>query len=204
MLRLGILASQNATDMQAIIEAIGTGKLDAKIAILITNKKDSFALERAMRNDIKAVFLEPKGKSREEFDKEIADTLDEEKVDLILLIGYMRILSKWFVNRYKNKILNIHPSLLPAFGQGMDKDVHKKVLDYGCKITGCTLHIVDESVDNGPIVMQKAVEIDEKETVATLREKVQKAEQEIIVKAIMLFCRNKISIEGRKVIINGA
>lgn len=201
MLRIGILASTKATDMQAIIDDINSKKLNAVISVVISNKKDAIALERAKKHNIKAVFIDSKGKEREQYDKEVAEELDKNNVDLILLIGYMRILSPWFVRKYKNRIMNIHPSLLPAFAGGMDKDVHQEVLNYGCKVTGCTLHFVDESVDGGHIIMQKAVEIDENETVDTLKDKVQKAEQEIILKAIDLFDKGKIKVQGKKVII---
>jgi phosphoribosylglycinamide formyltransferase-1 len=188
--------------MQAIIEAIESKKLNVTISLVISNKKHAFALERAKKHNIKAVFIDTNGKSREQYDKEVAEELAKSKVDLILLIGYMRILSPWFVRKYKNKIMNIHPSLLPAFAGGMDKDVHQEVLNYGCKVTGCTLHFVDETVDAGPIIMQKAVEISENETVDSLKEKVQKAEQEIIIKAIDLFAKDKIEVKGRRVVIN--
>lgn len=201
MLRLGVLASTRATDMQAVIDAINAKKLNAVISVVISNKKDAFALGRARNHNIKAVFIDTEGREREQFDREVAEELDNSKVDLILLIGYMRILSPWFVGKYKNKIMNIHPSLLPAFAGGMDNDVHQEVLNHGCKITGCTLHFVDESVDSGPIIMQKAVEIDENETTGSLKEKVQKAEQEIILKAIGLYGKGKIKVEGKRTVI---
>ena len=201
MLHLGILASTKGTDIRAIIDAINSKKLNATISVVVSNKQDAYALDRARNNNIKAVYVDSKGKDREKYDKEVAKVLDEKKVDLILLIGYMRILSPWFVRKYKNKIVNIHPSLLPAFAGGMNKDVHKKVLDYGCKVTGCTLHFVDENVDAGSIIMQKAVEISEDETVDSLKDKVQKAEQEVIVEALDLFYKDRIKIKGRKVII---
>ena len=203
MLRIGILASTKGTDMQAIIDAIISKKLNAAISVVISNKKDSIALERAKNNNIKAVFIDSKGEEREQYDKEVAKVLDENKVDLTLLIGYMRILSPWFVRRYKNRIMNIHPSLLPAFAGGMDKDVHQEVLNSKAKVTGCTLHFVDESIDAGPIIMQKEARIEKNETVDSLKEKVQKAEQEIIVKAVDLFEKGKIKVKGKKVIING-
>lgn len=201
MLRLGILASTRATDMQVIIGAIETKELNAVISVVISNKKDAFALERARNYGIKAIFVEDKNKAREDYDKEIAKVLDENKADLILCIGYMRIMGPWFVNRYKNKIMNIHPSLLPEFGGGMDLDVHAEVLKAGKKTTGCTLHFVDEGVDAGPIIMQKAVQIEKNETVGSLKEKVQKAEQEVLLKAIDLYSRGKIKVKGRKVVI---
>ena len=201
MLHIGILASTKATDLQAIIDAINSKKLNAVISVVVSNKQDAYALERARKHKIKAVFVDAKGKTREQYDKEIAKILDENKVDLILLIGYMKFLSPWFVDKYKNKIMNIHPSLLPKYAGGMDRDVHAEVLKNKEKVTGATLHFVDEGADTGQIILQKEVKIDENETVETLKEKVQKAEQEIIVKAIDLFDRKKIKIEGKKVVI---
>ena len=201
MLHLGILASTKATVMQAIIDAISSKKLNAIISVVISSKADAFALERAKKHNIKAVFIDSKGKQREEYDKEITKILEENKVELILLIGYMRFLSPWFVNKYKNKIMNIHPSLLPAYAGGMDKDVHAEVLKNREKVTGATLHFVDEGIDTGPIILQKEVPIAENESVDSLKEKVQKAEQEIILKAIELFGKGRIKVEGKKVII---
>ena len=192
MLRIGILASTKGTDMHAIIDAISSKKLKAVISVVISNKKDSYALERARNNSINSAFIDSNGREREAYDKEISKELDKNKVDLILLIGWMRILSPWFVRKYKNKIINIHPSLLPAFAGGMDADVHRKVLEAGCKVTGCTLHFVDESIDGGPIIMQKAVEIAQDETAGSLKEKVQKAEQQVILEALGLFSKGKI------------
>lgn len=201
MLRLGVLASTRATDMQAIIDAISAKKINAVISVAISNKQDAYALERAKNHKIKAVFVEPKGKTREEFDKEVSKILDQNNVGLILLIGYMRILSPWFVKRYKNKIMNIHPSLLPKYPGGMDMDVHTEVIKNKEKVSGATLHFVDEGTDTGPIVMQKEVKIDESETPTTLKAKVQKAEQEIIVKAIDLYEKGMIKVKGNEVVL---
>ena len=193
------MASTSGTDMQAIIDAIEAKKLNANISVVISNKEDCYALERARKHKLKAVFIDAKDKTREEFDKESAKVLDENKVELILLIGYMRFLSEWFVNKYENKIMNIHPSLLPAFAGNMDKNVHEEVLKHGTKVTGCTLHFVDKGADTGPIILQKAISIDEDETVDTLKDKVQEAEQEIILKAIKLFADGKLKVEGKRV-----
>lgn len=201
MIRLGVLASTKATDLQAVIDAISSKKLNAVISVVISNKADAYALERAKNHNIKSVFIDTKGKDREQFDKEVANELDKNEVDLILLIGYMRFLSPWFVNKYKNKIMNIHPSLLPRYAGAMDKDVHAEVLKNKEKTTGATLHFVDENVDAGPIIMQKQVRIEKNETVDSLKNKVQKAEQEIIIKAISLFEKGKIKVENNKVII---
>ena len=203
MLNIGILASTRATDMQAIIDAIESKELNARISVVISNKKDSYALKRAKNQSINAVFIDSKGKGREEFDREAAKELNKNHAEYIFLIGYMRILSPWFVNKYKNKIINIHPSLLPDFAGGMDVDVHSEVIKAGIKVTGCTLHFVDESVDNGPIILQKKVNVVKNETPQTLKEKVQKAEQDIMIKAIKLLELGKIKMKGNKVIIDG-
>ena len=201
MLRLGILASTRATDMQAIIDAISAKKLNAVISVVVSNKQDAYALERARNHNIKAVFIDSKGKEREQYDKETAKVLDKDNVDLILLIGYMRFLSPWFVNKYKNKIMNIHPSLLPKYAGGMDRNVHTEVLKNREKVTGATLHFVDEKADTGPIILQKKVKIEENETIDSLKAKVQKAEQEIILKAVELYGKGRIKVEGNKVAI---
>ena len=201
MLKIAVLASTNATDMQALIDEIEAGRLDAEISVLIANKECG-AVERAKKHNIAALIIPSKGVEREDFDKKVAEELEKRGVKLILLIGYMRYLSRWFVDKYENKIMNIHPSLLPSFAGGMDKNVHEEILKHGVKVTGCTLHFVDEGEDTGPIILQKAVYIDENETVDTLKEKVQLAEQEIILKAISLFAAGKLKVEGRIVHIS--
>jgi|TARA_B100001971_G_scaffold116813_1_gene107564 phosphoribosylglycinamide formyltransferase-1 len=202
ILNIGVLASTKATDLQAVIDAIQAKQLNSKISVVVSNKKDAYALERAKKHNIEAVFINSKDKEREDFDREVNDVLEKYDVDLILAIGYMRILSGWFVNKWKNKIMNIHPSLLPAFAGGMDKDVHTEVLKAGVKETGCTLHFVTEEVDSGPIIMQKKVDVAENETIESLKAKVQKAEQEVIVKALKLYDEGKMKVEGNKVVIS--
>lgn len=202
MIKLAILASTKGTDMQAIIDAIEAKKLNAEIAVVISNKKDAYALERAKKHNIKAIFLDPKGKEKEEYGREIDKILQEEKVDLVLLIGYMKLIGPWFVNKWLNKVMNIHPSLLPAFAGGMDLDVHAEVLKRGCKITGCSLIFIDEGADTGPIILQKAVEVKDNDTKETLKKRVQKAEQKILLEGIKLFAEGKIKVEGKKVIIS--
>ena len=199
-INLAVLGSTKGTDLQAVINAIKRGELEmADLKIIISNKEDAYILERAKKEGFRTLFISPKDKTREEFDREVMEVLEENKIDLVLLIGYMRYLSKDFVEKYRNRIMNIHPSLLPAFAGGMDKNVHQAVLEHGCKVTGCTLHFVDEGADTGPIILQKAVSITENEIVDSLKEKVQKAEQEIILKAIKLFAQGKLKIEGRRV-----
>ncbi|MBW2975271.1 phosphoribosylglycinamide formyltransferase [Candidatus Woesearchaeota archaeon] len=198
MLKIAVLGSTRGTDLQPVIDAIGSGKLKgAEISFVLSNKKDAYILERAKRHNIQAVFLDPKGKEREQYDKEVDRLLKENGVELILLIGYMKLMSSWFVKKWLNRVMNIHPSLLPMFAGGMDKGVHESVLEYGCKVTGCSLIFIDEGADTGPVILQKAVNIDEGETPESLKEKVQKAEQETIIKGIELFRDKKLKIEGR-------
>ncbi|HDN83100.1 MAG TPA: phosphoribosylglycinamide formyltransferase [Candidatus Altiarchaeales archaeon] len=198
-LKIGVLASTRGTDLQAIIDEIEQGKLDAEVSVVISDRPDAYALERARKHGIEAIFIDPKGKTREEFDREVMKILDEKQVDVVALIGYMRILSKEFVRKYKNRIMNVHPSLLPAFAGGMDKNVHKAVLDYGVKVTGCTIHFVDETVDGGPIILQAAVPVEEDDTVDTLKEKVQALEKKLYPEALRLFHEGRLKIEGRRV-----
>ena len=199
-LKIGVLGSTRGTDLGGILKAIKDGRLkDVEIACVISNRRKAYILERARENGIEAIYIRAKDKTREEYDREVAAELDKRNVELILLIGYMRILSPWFVRKYRWKIMNIHPSLLPAFAGGMDLDVHRAILEYGAKVTGCTLHFVDEGVDTGPIILQKAVKVEEEETPETLKPKVQKAEQEIIIEAIRLYQEGRLKVEGRRV-----
>jgi phosphoribosylglycinamide formyltransferase-1 len=198
-LRIGVLGSTSGTDLQALIDDIEAGRLPAEVSVVISNKPDAFILERAQKHGIKAVCIPSKGRDREDFDREVAKNLDGHGTQLILLIGYMRILSKWFVERYKDRIMNVHPSLLPAFSGGMDMDVHQAVLGHGVKVTGATLHFVDEGADTGPIIAQKAVVVAEGETRESLKAKVQAAEQEMILRAVTLFAKGKLKVEWRKV-----
>ena len=199
MIRLGILASTKGTDMQAIIDAIESKKLDAEIKVVISDKEDAYALKRAKKHNLNAVFLDPKGREKEEYDKELDKILEENKVELVLLIGYMKLISPWFVNKWLNKVMNIHPSLLPAYAGGIDLNVHEEVLKRGCKITGCSLIFIDEGADTGPIILQKIVDIEDNETPETLKEKVQKEEQKILIEGIKLFAEGKLKVKEKRV-----
>jgi len=202
MIKLGILASTKGSDMQGIIEAIEAKKLDAEIAVVISDKEDAYALERAKKYDLNAIFLDPKGKDKEEYDKEINNILEENGVELVLLIGYMKLISPWFVNKWLNKVMNIHPSLLPAYAGGMDLNVHEEVLKRGCKLTGPSLIFIDEGADTGPIILQKALPVEDNDTPETLKEKVQEAEVELLLEGIELFGNNKLKVKGKRVKIS--
>lgn len=178
--KIAVLASTKGTDLQAIIDEMKSGKMPGiELAIVISNKKDCYALQRAHEQGYKTVFINPEGKTREEFDLEMAKILEENKVDLIILVGYMRILSTAFVRKFKNKIINVHPALIPKFC-GKDffgSNVHEAVLAAGEKVTGMTIHFVDEGVDTGKIILQKKCPVDPSDTPETLKEKVQALEK---------------------------
>jgi len=186
-MKLAILGSTKGTDMEAIIDAIKDDILDASIEVVVSDSKDAFILERAKKHGIPAFFLDPKGKTREAFDNELIDLLRDFTPDVILLIGYMRILSAGFVRTFKDKIINVHPSLLPAFAGGMDLNVHQAVLDASVTETGCTVHLVDEGVDTGAILLQKKCSVSKNETAETLKQKVQQLEGEALVEVLRLY-----------------
>lgn len=194
-LKIAVLASGGATDMEPIAVAIEKGELDAEITVLICDKSDAYAITRAEKHRIPSIYLSPKNKSREAYCKVVMETLEEYGVDLVLLIGWMKLLSKDFVEEYGGlRTWNIHPALLPMFAGGMDRSVHKDVLERGAKVTGCSLIALDEGADTGPIILEKVVEVKFDDTVDTLRDRVQKAEQEIILEAIQLHIEGKLKI----------
>lgn len=186
MINLAVLGSTKGSDLQAVIDAIKVGELkNINLAVVVSNKSDAYILERAKKAGFETRALPSKGiKDREEYDRQLMALLDEYKIDLILLLGWMRILSKPFVKKYENRMMNIHPSLLPKYAGGMDLNVHEEVLKNHEKESGCTLHYVTEIPDAGPIIKQKKVPIVPGETPDSLKSKVQKAEQEIIVEAL--------------------
>lgn len=194
-LKIAVLASGGATDMEPIAVAIEKGELEAEITVLICDKPEAYALARAEKHHIPAIYLSPKNKLREEYCEKIMETMEEYGADLVLLIGWMKILSEDFVEKYGGlKTWNIHPALLPMFAGGMDRSVHKDVLERGAKITGCSLIALDEGADTGAIILEKVVEVRFDDTVDTLRDRVQKAEQEIILEAIRLHMEGRLKI----------
>ena len=187
MIRLGVLGSTNGTDLQAILDAIELKQLKSKLATVISNKKKAFILKRAEKYKIPSYYISHKNIDRETFDRKVTEILIEHKVDLVLLIGFMRILSKSFCQEWKGKILNVHPSLLPKYAGGMDTNVHEEVLKNKDDETGCTIHFVTDEVDGGPIFIQKKCSVDPKDTIKSLKTKVQKLEGEAFLEAIPLF-----------------
>ena len=195
MTKLGGMCSGRGTDLQSIIDAIKNGELDAEISIVLTDKPNVMALERAEKAGIKNLCVDRKKfASRADFETELLKNL--EGVDLVVLAGFMRILSPDFVRRYEGRLMNIHPSLLPAFPGA---HAHRDVLAYGVKISGCTVHFVDEGTDSGPIILQAAVEVKDDDTEETLSARVLEQEHIIYPKAIKLFVEGRLEIVGRHV-----
>ena len=195
-LKIIVMAHSGATDMEPIALAIEKGELHAEITALICDKADAYAITRAENHGIPAIFIDPAGKTKEKFNEEIMQEIERYEADLILLLGWMKILGSGFVNKYGGlKTWNIHPALLPMFAGGMDRAVHEEILKRGAKITGCSLIALDEGADTGPIILEKVVKVKFNDTVDTLRDRVQEAEQKIILEAILLFIENKLRIE---------
>jgi len=195
MFRIAVLASTKGTDLQAIIDEIKAGKMPGiELAVVISNKKDAYALERAQSQGYKTIFIDPTGKTREEFDAELVKTLRDYEVQLVCLIGYMRILTPVFVNAFKGRIINVHPALLPKFGgkNFYGANVHAAVLKAGEKETGCTFHFVTEEVDGGPIILQDKVAVEPHDTPDTLKEKVQALEKKWYPEIIRRIAAGKI------------
>lgn len=186
-IKLGILGSTKGTDLQAIIDSIDQNKLDAIVKVVISNSSNAYILERAANHNIPNFFISHLGKKREQFDDEISAILKKHEVDLVLLIGFMRILSSKFCKEWGGRILNVHPSLLPKYAGGMDMNVHEEVIKNRDMETGCTIHFVTEKVDSGPILIQKKCSVNINDTPDSLKKKVQTLEGEAFIDAIKLF-----------------
>lgn len=204
-LRLGILASGRGSNLQAIIDVVEAGSLHARIALVLSNKREAQALERARRHGLPEVFLDPapfagRPDSREAYDHAVLDALQKHDVELVVLAGYMRIVTPVLIHAYSNRIMNIHPSLLPAF-PGLD--VQHKALDWGVKLAGCTVHFVTDRVDEGPIIIQAAVPVLDGDTADTLSARILTEEHTIYPKAIRLYVAGRLRVEGRQVRISG-
>ncbi len=195
-MRIAVLASTRGTDLQAIIDEIKAGRLkNVEIACVVSNIKNCYAVERAHSHGIKTHFVDPKEKSRIEFDREMALILKNEKVDLIVLVGYMRILTPYFVGEFKGKIINVHPALLPKFGgkNFFGQSVHEAVLSAHETETGMTIHFVEEDVDTGKIILQKTCPVLPNDTPDTLKDRVQTLEKEWYPRVIQMFADGKIT-----------
>lgn len=195
--KIGVLVSGRGSNLQALMDEIAEGTLNVEITVVISDKKDAFALERAEKAGIKAVAIDRKEcVSKEEFENKITGVLEAAGAELVVLAGFMRILSPDFVGHWHHKIVNIHPALLPSFpgldGQG-------QALNYGVKIAGCTVHFVDEGTDSGPIILQKAVPVLDDDTHDTLADRILKQEHKALPEAVRLWSEGRLQIEGRHV-----
>ena len=201
--RIAVLVSGSGSNLQALINN-QKKKFNGEIVLVFSNIKKAYALERARENNIETAYLSKKDfDSAEDYDKKLVEILEEQDVDLIVLAGYLRIITPVLIERYKNRIINIHPSLLPSFGgvgyYGIH--VHEKVLERGCKVTGVTVHFVDEEADAGPIILQRAIEINQDWTSEDLQKEVLKIEHLILSDAVELFCDDRLVIEDKRVFI---
>ncbi|WRP16844.1 phosphoribosylglycinamide formyltransferase [Carboxydochorda subterranea] len=196
-LRLGVLASGRGTNLQAILDACVNREVPARVVLVISDKPQAQALERARAAGVLAEYHDPRiHPGRASYDRHLADRLEEAGVELVCLAGFMRILGSAFVERFRHRILNIHPSLLPAFP---GKDAQRQALEHGVKVSGCTVHLVDEGVDTGPIVLQAAVPVLEGDTEESLAERILQHEHRLYVEAIRLYAAGRLQLEGRRV-----
>lgn len=198
MKKLGILLSGRGSNFEAIADSVAAGRIpDAEIAVVISNREAAPGIQKACERGLDARVIPSKGLEREEYDRKVVAVLEEKGVDLVCLAGFMRILSPYFVTRFRHRILNIHPALLPAFA-GLEGQ--KQALEWGVRISGCTVHIVDEQVDHGPIVVQAAVPVRDDDTEETLAARILKEEHRIYTEAINVMLSGKWRIEGRRFI----
>ena len=191
MIKIGVLGSTKGTDLQAILDAINDGQLDAEVSVVVSNRESAYILERAKSHGVPTFFIPHQGKAREEFDREMTAAMQNHGVELVLLIGFMRILSAEFCRNWHDRILNVHPSLLPKYAGGMDTNVHTEVIKNGDPETGCTIHFVTEEVDAGPILIQKKCTVTSDDTVESLKTKVQALEGDAFIEAIKLIQTDK-------------
>lgn len=198
--RLGVLISGSGTNLQAIIDSSERGDLPAEVVCVISNKADAFGLERARKHGIAAIHLDHRSFSgRNEYDSALVNTLQEFNVDLVILAGFMRIVTPVLLDAFPNRVMNIHPALLPSF-PGLD--AQKQAIEYGAKLSGCTVHFVDAGTDTGPIILQTAVPILEDDTDESLAERIHHEEHKLYPAAIQLFAEGRLKVDGRRVIIS--
>lgn len=196
--KIGILISGRGSNMTALLDAIADGRLDAEVAVVISNIETAAGLQKARERGVETVFINHKGRSREAHDAEMIRELNERGVSLVCLAGYMRLVSATFVRAFENRILNIHPSLLPAF-PGLD--AQRQALGHGVKVTGCTVHLVDEELDHGPIILQRSVEVRDDDTEETLSARILAEEHRAYPEAVARVLAPGFRVEGRRTLI---
>lgn len=199
-MRLAVLASGYGSNLQAIINAVQNGEVEGRVVVVISDQRDAYALQRARDEGIEALFLDPHSFSgRDPYDREIITQLQKRHVELVLLAGFMRLLSSHFVKEFKDRIMNIHPSLLPAF-PGLDGV--KQALAYSVKVTGCTVHFVDEGLDTGAIILQEAVNVYDRDTEDSLHQRIHAVEHRLYPRAVQLFIQGKLKLDGRRCLVD--
>lgn len=197
LLKIAVLVSGSGSNFQAIVDHIEAGKIPARIALVVSNKPDAYALKRAEKHGIPTVVHENKGfANRREYDAALVDLLKQHDVSLVILAGFMRILSDVMINAFPHSIMNIHPALLPAF-PGLD--AQKQALEYGVRFSGCTVHFVDCGTDTGPIILQSVVPVEDNDTEETLAARILKEEHRTYPEAVRLFAEGKLVMEGRRI-----
>ncbi len=197
---MAVLASGYGSNLQAIMDAVDRGQITGSLELVLSDNQNAYALERAKNNGIEALYLDPDDyENRIAYDKALVARLQEKKIELVILAGFMRVLSPVFIKEYRGRIMNIHPSLLPAFpgvnGVG-------QALAYGVKVSGCSVHFVDEGLDEGPIILQEAVPVFDHDTEESLQQRIHEVEHRLYPRAIQLFIEGKLRLEGRKCLIN--
>lgn len=203
-LKIGVLVSGSGTNLQSLINNVENGTINGEIAVVISNKENAYGLERARQHNIDALYINQNNyESFVKFNDAIMEEMRKHDVNLVILAGYLKILSHKFIETYRNKIINIHPSLIPSFcGKGYyGLKVHEAVINYGVKISGATVHFVNEEADAGPIILQETVEVNYNDTAETLQQKVLVVEHKLLPLAVKYFCEGRIVVTGRKVII---
>jgi phosphoribosylglycinamide formyltransferase 1 len=199
MKRIGILLSGRGSNFEAIARNVASGAIEAEIAVVISNRPDARGLETARRMGLNAVLIPSKGLDREVYDRQVVEELEKNRVDLVCLAGFMRLLSAYFVRKFPNRILNIHPALLPSF-PGLD--AQHQAIEHGVRISGCTVHFVDEFLDAGPIILQAAVPVEDCDTAETLSARILEQEHRIYSQAVRIVLSGRYHIEGRRVILD--
>ena len=204
MLRIAVLASGSGTNLQSIIDACESGQIDGKVVLVISNNGDAFALDRARKHGAEAAFIDHRDKSREEHETEVSEEIDNHDIGLIVLAGYLRMLTSYFVGKYKNKIINIHPALLPKFGgKGMHgQKVHEAVLESGDEESGCSVHLVTEEIDGGPVIGQMRVPVMPGDTPDTLQARVLEKEHILLPLVVQWFSEGRVRFVDGKAIVD--
>ena len=198
---VGVLVSGRGSNLQAILDAVDERRLNARVRVVISDRKDAYALERAARHQVETSFVDPSAAdSREDYDRALVSKLREEAVDLVVLAGFMRILSPLFIESFKNRVMNIHPALLPSF-PGLH--VQKKALEHGVKFSGCTVHFVDAGIDTGPVIIQAVVPVLDDDTEESLSERILRQEHRVYPRAIQLYAEGRLKVRGCRVFVTG-